>query len=63
MDVKSYLEHRRHAYRFLNNGRKDSFGMEHVILRHLQAGDVMECRIRIECGYLGTGWIWFEGHF
>lgn len=56
MDVKSYLEHRRHAYRSLNNGRKDSFRMEHVIPGHLQAGDVMECRIRIKCGYFGTGW-------
>lgn len=30
--------------------------MEHVIPRHLQPGDVMECRIRIKCEYLGTGW-------
>lgn len=55
MDVKSYLEHPRHAYRSLNNGREDSFRMEHVIPRHLQAGDVMECRIRIKRGYLGAG--------
>lgn len=55
MDVKSYLKHPRHAHRSLNNGREDSFRMEHVIPRHLQAGDVMECRIRIKCGYLGAG--------